>query len=355
MRLLFFYRFWEICALKTTDLYATIRDLSDKNEFFGIIKLIEKQKSPDYGLTLEYVRACVNAANTVQDGYELMERANTGLDSWASEGRDDPQWLFLKGYILFKQGLIPEALIRFEHALRFVSVNSGDLMGKVNTMLELCRTRMIESEFPGLAPRDHQIVSEHIRDNFGEYVKLASSFNVDILRCLPHEGHDYQLLVTCGLSGKRLNVPQGFDAGANSRLELSLALPKDYDFSGDRLRNWEVFLLISLIEHVISSQNFIGFGYFTAQDQPFSPAADFRGAMFTAMGAYPGQAQSAVLEDGSVTHFFQVIPLRPVECIYRSSHGALELLNLFRQKNAVLTPFLCDRPDYASGLLSKSL
>ncbi len=341
--------------MKNVDLYKTIRQLSDKNDFFAIIKLIDKQKDPDYDLTLEFVRACINASNTVQDGYSLLDAADQGLDSWAIEGRDDPRWLFYKGYVLFKQGLIPEALIRFEHAMQFVNVNSGDLMQKVATMLELCKTRMIEAEFPGLKGEDKLRVLEHISDNFGEYKKLATSYNVDILRCTPHEGHDYQLLVTCGLAGKKLMVPSGFDEGANSHLELCIALPKDYDFSADRVRNWEVFLLISLIEHVISSRNFIGFGYFTMQDQPFSVAADFRGAMLTAMGDYPGDAQSVTLQDGSMAHFFQVIPLRPVECVYRSTHSALDLLNLFRQKNAELTPFSYERPDYASGLDTKVL
>lgn len=336
--------------MKTQDLHAAIRECNEKNDFFGIIRLIEKCKEPDYALTLEYVRACINASNTVQDGYTLLETADAGLDSWALEGRDDAKWLFYKGYILFKQGLVPEALIRFQHAQGFVKVTDADLMGKISSMLEICKTRMIESEFPGLSEDNRALVMRHIEDNFGPSVKLASSYKVDILRIPPHEGHDYQLLVTCGLAGKRLAVPQGFDEGANSHLELCLALPKDYDFSADRTRNWEVFLLIGLIEHVIVSQNFIGFGYYIDNGSPFAASADFRGAMLTGMGDYPGQAQSTVLKDGSQAHFYQVIPLRPVECVYRAGHTALDLLNLFREKGAKLTPFETDRPDYASGL-----
>lgn len=335
--------------MKNTDIYTTIRELSDKNDFFGIIRLIDRQKDPDYALTLEFVRACINASNTVQDGYSLLDAADQGLDSWALEGKDDPKWLFYKGYVLFKQGLVPEALIRFEHAMRFVDVSSGDLMGKISNMLELCRTKMFESEFPGLKDQDHDLVRTHIEKNFGSCVKLATSCNVEILRCPPHEGHDYQLLVTCGLAGKTLQVPQGYDAGANSHLELALALPADYDFTADKTRNWEVFLLISLIEHVISSQNFIGFGYFTVQDKPFSQAADYRGAMLTGMGDYPGDAQSVSLSDGTLVHFFQVIPLRPMECAFREGHSALDLLNVFREKNAELTPFRYERPDYVAA------
>lgn len=334
--------------MKHTDLYATIRELSDKNDFFGIIRLIDRQKDPDYDLTLEFARACINASNTVQDGYALLDAADKGLDSWATEGKDDPAWLFYKGYVLFKQGLVPEALIRFEHAMRYVDVSRSELMSKIATMLDICRTKMFESEFSGLSPSDRELVQAHIVEYFGPYVKLGSSCNVDILRCPPHEGHDYQLLVTCGLAGKKLAVPEGYDEGANSHLELALALPKDYDFSADKVRNWEVFLLISLIEHVISSQNFIGFGYFTVQDAPFSAAADYRGMMLTGMGDYSGLAQSVTLGDGTLAHFFQVIPLRPLECAYRENHGALDLLNVFREKNAELTPFRYERPDYAA-------
>ena len=83
--------------MKHTDLYATIRELSDKNDFFGIIRLIDRQKDPDYDLTLEFARACINASNTVQDGYALLDAADKGLDSWATEDKDDPAWLFYKG------------------------------------------------------------------------------------------------------------------------------------------------------------------------------------------------------------------------------------------------------------------
>ncbi|MGN0909710.1 MAG: suppressor of fused domain protein [Succinivibrio sp.] len=333
------------------DIAGTIAALNEQGDYFGIIRLIEKQDEPDYGLTLDYARACINAANSVQDGYALLEQASRGLDSWAAEGRGDARWLFYKGYVLYKQGMVPDALNRFELALGKVPAEDPHgLFPKIRAMAEACRQAMIESEFKGPDEALSRALEDHVRRELGDFAPLATSFKVRLLRARPTQAHPYNMLVTSGLAARRLPVPDGFDRGANSRLELCLPLPEDYDFRGDKDANWEVFLMLSLIEHVISSDHFIGFGYFIGGDRPFAKGTAFCGAMLTALGDYGGSAQELVLKGGDIVRYFQVVPLLPMECRYRESHSAMDLLEVFASRKAALTPFCASRSDACAGV-----
>lgn len=340
-----------------SDIYAVIARLDAQNDFFGIIKKIEALEDPDYALRVQLARAYINAAGQVQDDFSLLQKAHEVLDSCALQGGSDPLWLFCKGYALYKDGLVHDSIMRLERAWGLVRVDQDqqELFGKISSMLRLCRNQLIESEFRGVSEPVRQQLHSHIEQHFGEAQKFCISFKVEVLHILPHEGHDYHLLCSCGLSGRKLAVPRGFDEQGNAHLELCLALPSQYEFKQDRKRDWAVYLLLSLIEHVITATEFIGFGYYIDNGAPFSETTRFCGAMLTALGDYPAASQSLVLGDGSVTHFFQIIPLLPLELKYRSTHTAVELLNCFRERGTVLTPFYDARNDVIGTLESKQI
>ncbi len=331
---------------------ATLRELDESNDYFGILRLIEEQSEPTLELALQYARACLNAARQTEDYYELLQKAHQALDRYTLEGKDNPHWLFYKGYTLYLEGFVPDAMVRLERAARLVAVGDTGLFSHISTVLELCRDRMIESEFAGLLPEQKQLVSEHITTHFGRAHKLMSVHKVDVLHLEPCEGHPYHLLVTCGLSGRCLPVPEGFDAGQNERLELCMMLPANYEFQQDRDRDWPVYLLGRLIEHVITAQSFIGFGYYVDYGAPFSQITAFTGLMLTALGEYSAQSQLCLLNDREAVHFFEVIPLKPMEVHYRAHHTANDLLNLFRTRGVALTPIDEQRMDVVSDIAS---
>ncbi len=325
--------------------------LHEKDDFFGIIRKLEAQSELDYALTLQLARAYLNAAAKAQDGYNLLEKAHLVLDTFAIEGKDDPYWLFYKALALYRQGLIHDCMVRLERAARFVPLGDNLFM-QIENMHEICKAALIESEFKGLDGDNRAILLEHIRAHFGEPHKLMSSFKVDVLHIDPTDAHPFNLLVTCGLAGKKLSVPKGYDEKSNSRLELMLALPKSYVFTKDKDKDWPVYLLLSLIEHVITTQDFIGFGYYIDNGSPFSQATQYEGIMLTALGEFDGVSQSAVLNDNTVTHFFQPVPLMPMELKFRKTHTAQELLEEFKQKKAILTPLFDGRPDVCAQVSS---
>lgn len=333
------------------DLTEQINKMHEADDFFGIIRLIEAQSESTYELALQYARACINAARRASDSFSLTQKAQEALDRYAIQGKDDPYWLFYKGFALYLEGLVPESITRLERALRFIKVGEDQaLFSHVSNLAAICRAELIEAEFPGISPQEKQALLEHIKEQFGQAHKLAGAYKVDILHVEPCEEHPYHVLMTCGLSGRRLPVPQGFDVKANSRLELCIMLPANYEFVNDKDRDWPVFLLLKLIEQIISSQEFIGFGYYIDYGRPFSLATNFCGLMLTALGDYPGVSQSMIMPSGEVVHFFQVVPLKRMEIEYRSRHTASLLLNKFKSNGISLTPVDENRPDVGAGV-----
>ncbi|MCR5536889.1 MAG: suppressor of fused domain protein [Succinivibrio sp.] len=330
---------------------SKIKELDSQDDYYGILKLIEEQSEPTLELALQYARACLNATHKTSDPYELVQKAHMALERYVSAGKDNPYWLFYKGYALYLDGLVPDALVRLERAARFVKIGRDDgLFSHIQTMRELCRQKMIESEFAGLKPEWRQQLMSHIETHFGKAHKLSSLHKVEVLHLEPTEEHPYHMLTTCGLAARCLPVPEGFESSLNQRLELCVMLPSNYKFEQDQDRDWPVYLLGKLIELVISAQSFIGFGYYVDYGAPFSRATAFTGLMLTALGEYPAESQLALLDGKEEVHFFEVIPLKPMEVHYRSQHTANELLGLFKKRGVMLTPIDEQRIDVVSDI-----
>ncbi|MBQ9275314.1 MAG: suppressor of fused domain protein [Succinivibrio sp.] len=328
------------------DLYAEIEELNERNDYFGIVgRLMDAPR--DLKLSLQYVRALINASQMTDDSYELHRKAEDELEAVHKEAEGLAQWHFYKGYLRYLQGRFMESLICFEQAFKCVDVERDDaaLLSNINRMLQMCRSKLMEIEYPGVSADDRGILMHHIHEHFGECVKLCTLYKVEVQRVLPTPAHPYHLLVTCGLSGKKLNVPQGYDTMANAHLELCLPLPERYEFTADRDANWPVYMLLDLIEMVISTRDFVGFGYCVENGKPFSKVAPFNAVMFSGLGEYPGESQSVELSDKSLTHFYQLLPLMPLETAFRRRHSAIELLDEFKNSRVMLTPFYEDRPD----------
>ncbi len=213
------------------------------------------------------------------------------------------------------------------------------MLANVNSMIEC-------AAFKGQTDEHKKIILEHIEKNFGEHQHLCSFDKVDIYRVPPTKEHDYNLLVSVGLSGKVM-YPEGSKQGES--LELCFALPNDYKFNPDSKSNFEVFLMIEVIKHLIATREKIGFGYYLEKENGFSSRTAFNGAMLIGLGDYDKKQQTLILND-SVVSFLELLPLRPMELNFRKSHSAIELLNLFKEKLIMITPFVSTRDDVCNML-----
>ena len=103
-------------------------------------------------------------------------------------------------------------------------------------------------------------------------------------------------------------------------------------------------MMIEVIKHLISTKDNIGFGYYLEKDTGFSSRTAFNGAMLVGLGDYEKSQQIMELGNAELS-FLELLPLRPMELNFRKSHSALELLELFKERLVMITPFISTRDD----------
>lgn len=333
---------------------AKVSELHDQDSFISIIELLEdKIADLDFDLGLELARAYINAANasassannTLGPDEEVEQyylHANELLDRYGIVGKDNSTYLFYKGYALFKLGLVNDAAIRLERAQRFIRMGKEDkLLPTITKMLNLCKSLDPDNNSCVLSKVDKDILDEHILNNFGKYRIIFNAERYEVLHIAPdpERGFNFNLLLTKGLSGRKINVPEGVDELANSRIEIALCLPAEWEFSNTEGYNiWPLITLCDLVNYVLTTDEFIGFGYTFSKDKPIHSSTSFTGGMLTAMGGYEHKAQEVKLSDNSLVHFFELVFLYPMEVAYRNTHSAQDLLELFRAKQVLPSP-----------------
>ena len=332
-------------SAKKAELLKQVAQLHDNDDFVSIIELLGPQVAElDYELALELARAYINAANAQNNAFgtseELYLGANALLDKYALDGKDHATYLFYKGYALFKLGLTNDAQLRLERALKFIKFGSEDkLLPTIERMLSLCRSFDPDNTSMALSKDDELLLDEHIRLNFGKYQIIFKTDRYELINVPPTEERPFNLILTKGLSGRKLKVPAGVDELTNSRIELALCLPKEWEFSNSESYNlWPINALCDLINFILTTDDFIGFGYSFANSKPLHPSTDFSGGILTALGAYDKKSQELALTDNSLVRIFELVFLFPAELEYRSKHSAAELLELFQLKKVMPSP-----------------
>lgn len=326
------------------ELLAKVSELYKSDELFKIIDLLENSEL-DFDLCMELVRTYINAANRTSDPFSLFEKAEILLDKFSLEGKVSAKYHFYRGYILFKKGLIADSLIRFEEALKHASVMDGQLFSNITIMIDNAKRLLDKAEFKGLDENDSKELLAFIEKNFGKANHLCEFSHVSLYQIAPTKDHDYNLIVSVGLSGKNK------DHSLNSEnIELCLALPKDYRFNKDSKSAFEIYMLIEIISYLITEKNPVGFGYYLEKENGFSKRTAFTGAMLASLGEYPKESQSVTLSSGRNVNFYELLPLRPMELNFRKTHSAHELLELFKKHLIKLTPFISTRDDVCQRL-----
>ena len=333
--------------------------LDAANDYDNLINLLGKAYTDfdnDYALALELSRALINKGNSEDEGFSFYVRANALLDNCALSGKEDPVWLYRKAYTLYKLNLVEDAIIRLERAARFVSISSKVTLAAINNLLTVCKQLEEKASLKPVSATDKEAYLTHLKEYFGTAKEAFTLDNVVFYEIEPNDKHDYKMLVSFGVSALSLPVPEGFSANDNSKLELCLILPKKWDITlDDEHLSWPIKVLSSLCSYVLTQKVFVGFGFSFDNEKPFSSFTKFQGAMLTALGDYPKEAQSYKSADGKLVNFFQLIPLMPMEIAYRKNHSATDLLNLFKLRHVALSPLFEGRPDVCESLSSKTI
>lgn len=316
----------------------TIENLYKENRIFDVIKLLENSNLDD-SLCLELVRAYINAASKASDPYSLYEKALLILNKISTSCYNEPKWHFYEGYILYKQDLFEDALIRFEKALKLVDISDSDLFFKINTLLENTKNTVALKDHKPLDDKHKTQLLEKITSYFGNPAKLCSFDNIELYHIGPDQKHDYNIIISVGMS----NIEQKTES-FSEYYEVMLPLPKEYRFNPEHTGNFEIFMMIEVLKYLAVRKEYVGFGYYLEKENGFSAHTSFNAVMLSALGDFNDDYQQIKLED-KVVKLYQLIPLKPFELNYRKHHSAEELLNVFKENRIALTPFIATRDD----------
>lgn len=309
-----------------------------ENDLFSVISLLENSEL-DFELCMQLVRTYINAANRTSDPFSLYQKAQIILDNFALDGKNSAKYQFYQGYLLFKQGLVSDSLLRFEQALKFAHVEDGMLFSNIVTMIENAKRELSLALFKPLCDTDKAELLSFIDKSFGKATHLCSLHMIDLYHIAPNGTHDYNMIVSVGLSARESSKKN------SDNIEVCLALPSDYRFDKDNKNCFEIFMLIEIINFIQTQAEPLGFGYYLEKEGGFSKRTAFNGAMLASLGDYPKECQNVTLASGRIVNFYELIPLRPMELAYRKEHSATDLLNLFKEKLIKLTPFISSRDD----------
>lgn len=341
------------------EILAKAQTLNAVDDYDGLIELLGAAydaSGNDYDYALELSRAFINKGNSADEGFPFYVKANALLDNCALSGKDDPVWLYRKAYTLYKLNLVEDAIIRLERAARFVDINSAVSLLAINNLLTVCRKLEEKMKLTKLSDADCEAFFAHVNKYFGTPSLLFNADGVEFYVVSENEKHDYKMVVSLGVSALTMPVPAGFSQRENAHAEICVILPKKWemDLSQERLA-WPLKVLSSLCNYVLTEKAFVGFGFSFDNGKPFSSQTKFQGAMLTALGDYPEEAQSYKDPEGNQVNFFQMVSLMPMEVAYRLNHNAQDLLNLFKLRHVALTPLFEGRPDVCESLTVKKV
>lgn len=300
---------------------------------------IYNDSSISYELLLQIARLYINSASDMTHEDEALvcyDKAHALLDKKAIVGKDDPLWLFYKGYSLFKQNLIEDAIIRLQRALKFVDVNKdGELFEKIYNLYNYASSL---TKLKVLTDKQDRIVNEHYQKYFGEYKLICQFDKVQILEFYIKD-KDYYLYLTKGLSAyKMVN-----DKAQSSIVELSFISKNPIDTN---------FFALGVLKDLISyiyTNHFVGFGFTSTNDKPYVENSNLNSFMLCALGDFDKEALGFNFDNDYVS-ILQIIFLYPQEYNYRFTHSSSELIDLFKLRNIKLSPININRENVLKSI-----
>jgi len=179
-------------------------------------------------------------------------------------------------------------------------------------------------------------IEAHVEKHAGKiktvlHEELSDLVHIDVLLIPATAKRPYQLLVTSGVSDLAMHMPEaGFEA--HSRVELMIALPKDWPISAEAFENennyWPVRWLKKIGRLPHQNNTWIGWGHTIPNGNPVQTIADtqFTGVILLPSVLLPDEFYKLRTKDGNTIRFYGIVPLHQAEMDLKlnSSLEALE-------------------------------
>lgn len=173
-----------------------------------------------------------------------------------------------------------------------------------------------------------EAVDHHIRRHFGTVAGVwreptPGPVQIEVRVVEPTPERPCFTLVTSGMSGQPMTVPEGL--GVSPYAELMMALPEDWPLSEGGLGEWPFLLLkmVARLPHEFGA--WLGPWHSVPNGdpaEPYGPDNPFAGVVVAPLSDDLADARTIIVDDGTEITLLALIPVHPAEIELKITQGA---------------------------------
>lgn len=177
-----------------------------------------------------------------------------------------------------------------------------------------------------------------IESQFGEYTEVfheiySPDIHADVIIVPPTPEHNFYKLITMGMGAYPMNVPEELSQYELERAELILYLPPDWDIKSNKEEDyWPIRMQKILARLPIDCNTWLGYGHTVSKDADNTPFADNTGfcsvMLLSGLNLELEKLDLRIDTLGKI-NFYQIFPIYEEELVYKESHDANALIDLF--------------------------
>lgn len=165
----------------------------------------------------------------------------------------------------------------------------------------------------------------YVTDAFGPvgrvYYELDAEVpHIDLVVCEPCKRRPLYTVTTLGLGAFRLGVPEELEERNQSFVELTMLLPKDWDFAED---GWPLTVLKSLARRLIVERDdapLKGDAYYLSEEE--RETSGFAAVMAIPASVREGNNPRVMIPGGKIVNFYLLVPIYEEEWNYIFARGS---------------------------------
>ena len=196
------------------------------------------------------------------------------------------------------------------------------------------RHKSQESEFEPAVGNEEvfESVQRHVEAHIGPienvYHELISDkVHLDVLFCPPSEAFPFNTLISCGMSSRPMNAPEGAEHLQYG--ELVLALPPEWPLNQEDFKEesnyWPIRWLKTLARLPHDYSTWISYGHTIPNGdppEPFDSSTGLSGWILLSPFLFPEEFSESTTASGHKLHYYLMLPLYTEEMQYKLDYGA---------------------------------
>ncbi|MBP3270890.1 MAG: DUF2185 domain-containing protein [Ruminococcus sp.] len=330
------------------DLLEQINELHKQGKHEDIVDLMQNcddiRTDPELGII---------AARTLLDLTEnemsddLTEAAEALLLSLPN-GEKLPSWNYQIARSYFMRNRTIEAVRRLETAIELAE--EGTEFAEAEESKELLEICMDEYKKMDIKYTDsqHETVLRHIEHYYGRITAMVPSndplgVTPDIVVIEPDAVRNFRTLVTVGMGGYKMEIPDELEGMVSERCELVMLLPPEWT---PEQSSWVISFMRSVAVLPAERRSWCAYGHMFSGGKTLCPETKLCSAiLIETQGFEKGSSLCKFIDETSVS-FYQLFPLYKEEMEHKLKYG---LGSLLKKMSSLTSPVLqLDRENFCA-------